>query len=85
LTLEVLLFAVFCGVYLKLNLQCLFFLLIFWFKFLLILSVNLTKLEWIVLQAPIVRVFIVFGQVVVVAEARENAYKYIFFVGKIIN
>uniref|UniRef100_A0A915M247 SET domain-containing protein n=1 Tax=Meloidogyne javanica TaxID=6303 RepID=A0A915M247_MELJA len=37
--------------------------------------VNLTKLEWIVLQAPIVRVFIVFGQVVVVAEARENAYK----------
>uniref|UniRef100_A0A915MCJ9 SET domain-containing protein n=1 Tax=Meloidogyne javanica TaxID=6303 RepID=A0A915MCJ9_MELJA len=41
--------------------------------------VNLTKLEWIVLQAPIVRVFIVFGQVVVVAEARENAYNWLQF------
>lgn len=36
---------------------------------------NLTRLEWIVLQAPIIRVLIVFGQVVVVAEAREDSYK----------
>lgn len=41
--------------------------------------VNLTRLEWIVLQAPIIRVLIVFGQVVVVAEARENAYKWLQF------
>lgn len=34
---------------------------------------NLLKLEYIVLQAPIVRVFIVFGQVIAVAEQREHA------------
>ncbi|KAI1728524.1 organic solute transporter ostalpha domain-containing protein [Ditylenchus destructor] len=38
---------------------------------------NLVRLEWIVLQAPIVRVFIVIGQVIAVAEARENALKWL--------
>ncbi|KAL3077161.1 hypothetical protein niasHS_013150 [Heterodera schachtii] len=42
-------------------------------------EVNLTRLEWIVLQAPIIRVLIVFGQVVVVAEAREDAYRWLQF------
>lgn len=42
-------------------------------------ELNLTRLEWIVLQAPIIRVLIVFGQVVVVAEARENAHKWLQF------
>uniref|UniRef100_A0A915EBD0 Organic solute transporter alpha-like protein n=1 Tax=Ditylenchus dipsaci TaxID=166011 RepID=A0A915EBD0_9BILA len=38
---------------------------------------NLMKLEWIVLQAPIVRLVIVFGQVIAVAEQRENALKWL--------
>uniref|UniRef100_A0A183CGK4 Uncharacterized protein n=1 Tax=Globodera pallida TaxID=36090 RepID=A0A183CGK4_GLOPA len=42
-------------------------------------EINLTRLEWIVLQAPIIRVLIVFGQVVVVAEAREDAYRWLQF------
>lgn len=49
---------------------------------------NLRRLEWIVLQAPIVRVFILLGQVVAVAEEREQALrlfynKFWFFLIKI--
>jgi organic solute transporter subunit alpha len=38
---------------------------------------NLRRLEWIVLQAPIVRVFIVIGEVIAVAERREHALNFI--------